>query len=66
MNDTRIHSCGRPMFATPFGHHDPTPQYRSQPLWACAGPCQAWEPRQGWQGDLPDGWDGEKWTEENA
>ncbi len=28
--------------------------------------CNQREPRDGWQGALPDGWDGQKWTEEGA
>ena len=58
---TRIHAaCGQPMTRAVFDHHDPKPQNRSQPIWACSG-CSAWEPREGWDGPLPDGWDGEAW-----
>ena len=58
----RVHDCGEPMYASVLGHTDPTPQYRSQPIWVCS-PCGAWEPRDGWVGSLPAGWDGQAWTE---
>jgi hypothetical protein len=35
-----------------FGKSNPTPQYRSQPIWTC-GTCNAWEPADDWQGPLP-------------
>lgn len=58
----RVHNrCGQPMAPTAFDHNNPTPQYRSQPIWACDD-CQAWEPREGWNGPLPTGWDGRAWT----
>lgn len=61
--DTRIHQqCGEPMTPSSFAHNDPTPQYRSQPIWVC-GRCSAWEPRDGWDGPLPDAWNGQAWTE---
>jgi hypothetical protein len=59
MTDTRTHSCGRQMTATRFDHHNPTPQYRDQPIWLCR---DGWEPREGWDGPLPADWDGQKWT----
>lgn len=58
----RIHTCGEQMYASVFANTDPTPQYRSQPIWLCP-PCNAWEPREGWGGPLPNGWDGRAWTE---
>ncbi len=62
---TRIHRpCGKPMLESLFGHNDRNPAYRSQPVWLCT-PCNAWEPRDGWDGPLPDGWDGRAWTEES-
>ena len=63
MSDTtnQVHTaCGQPMTPSVFDHNNPTPQYRSQPIWAC-DPCGMWEPREGWDGPLPDGWDGEAW-----
>jgi hypothetical protein len=57
---TRIHQgCGQPMTATFFSHNDPTPQFRSQPIWACA--CGRWEPHEDWAGPLPTNWDGQRW-----
>lgn len=53
----RIHSCGRPMTPSVFGPHEQIHQYRSQPIWLC-GPCDRWEPSDGWHGPLPEGWDG--------
>lgn len=63
MTDTtdRIHDCGKPMTASFFGHNNQNPRYRSQPIWVCDADS-AWEPRQGWDGPLPDGWDGQRWT----
>ncbi len=63
MSDTRIHSCGEPMTESVLSNQSPVPRHRSQPIWSCWN-CNQWEPRDGWQGALPDGWDGEKWTEE--
>ncbi len=61
MTDPRIHQrCGKPMTPGVFGHTDPNLQYRSQPIWQCR-PCGAWEPREGWEGPLPEGWDGTAW-----
>ena len=60
-DNDRAHSCGTPMTATFFGPHDPNPDNRSQPIWVCP-PCNAWEPRDGWDGPLPDAWDGQAWT----
>ncbi len=61
MTDTRVHSCGQPMTPAVFDHNNPTRQYRSQPIWKCRT-CNAWEPRVGWNGSLPAGWDGQAWT----
>jgi hypothetical protein len=58
----RIHSCGKPMYPSVFSNHTFPPQYRSQPIWSC-GSCNGWEPRAGWHGDLPEGWDGQQWIE---
>ena len=59
---TRTHQyCGKPMTATRFDHLNPTPQYRSQPIWVC-DPCAEWEPREGWDGALPDAWNGTRWA----
>ena len=63
MTSARTHSCGTPMTSAVFAHNDPTPQHRSQPIWTCS-PCNAWEPREGWAGPLPAGWDGTAWTGE--
>ncbi len=64
--DQRTHQlCGQPMTVSAFGRHDPTPLYRSQPIWACT-PCNAWEPREGWAGPMPAGWDGEAWLRQEA
>jgi hypothetical protein len=61
--DVRIHRpCGQPMTPSRFGGNNPTPQYRRQPIWVCAD-CSAWEPRDGWDGPLPAGWDGQTWAE---
>jgi hypothetical protein len=61
-DEIRIHQpCGKPMTATFFGHDNPTPRYRSQPIWACDR-CHKWEPCDSWQGPFPDGWDGQRWT----
>jgi hypothetical protein len=49
----RVHSCGNPMTPSVFGPHDPTFQYRSQPIWLCTR-CDKWEPRDGWDGPLPE------------
>jgi hypothetical protein len=60
---TRIHQpCGEPMTPSSFGLNDPTPMYRSQPVWVCST-CFKWEPREGWDGPLPATWDGQAWTE---
>lgn len=54
---THLHEqCGQPMVEGLFSRNDPVPSLRSQPVWAC-DPCQAWEPRDGWHGELPAGWD---------
>ncbi|GAA0529385.1 hypothetical protein GCM10010172_07580 [Paractinoplanes ferrugineus] len=61
MTASRVHEpCGQPMRASSFGKSAPTPAHRLQPIWAC-DPCASWEPAEGWQGPLPDGWDGERW-----
>ena len=55
----RVHAaCGQPMHLGVFDNHNPTPRYRSQPIWVC-DPCGAWEPREGWDGPLPVEWDGQ-------
>lgn len=58
---SRIHDCGTPMLRSNFGPHDPTPQNRSQPIWVCQ-PCNAWVPRDGWDGPLPEAGDGQTWS----
>lgn len=41
---THIHEpCGNPMSEAVFAHNNPTPQYRSQPIWDCFR-CQAFDP----------------------
>ncbi|MGX6604803.1 hypothetical protein ACWKSP_22145 [Micromonosporaceae bacterium Da 78-11] len=54
---TRIHSCGDTMFPAVLSKHSPTPQYRSQPVWLCGHCANDWEPREGWDGQLPAAWD---------
>lgn len=62
MSEPRLHArCGQPMTASRFDHRNPTPNYRSQPIWSCHG-CRMWEPREGWDGPLPAEWDGQAWT----
>lgn len=59
----RIHrACGKPMYRGVFSTHTFPPRYRSQPIWSCVGGgCNAWEPREGWDGPLPADWDGQAW-----
>lgn len=61
-----IHACGNPMSTSIFSPHSSTPEYRSQPIWICTHGCSAWQPREGWRGPLPAGWDGQAWVEDQT
>lgn len=62
MSDTPLH-CDRPMRDSVMSKHSPVPAHRSRPIWICVAPgCMSWQPRDGWQGPLPEGWDGEHWN----
>ncbi len=57
--------CGTQMSKAVFDHHNRVPRYRSQPIWVCNS-CNAWEPREGWDGPLPADWDGQARSAERS